>query len=72
MSKMIRTVLSNHNYSQIALLVAGVAVLIVISAVLNIATNELNQERCEGKGGEYARAIDASKSLCLIPRKDSK
>jgi len=41
--------------------------LLGIAVALNKSTNETAQAKCEAKGGEYYKSVDASHSLCKLP-----
>jgi hypothetical protein len=51
----------------IGYLLAGV-IFLGIAVVLNKSTNENAQAKCEAKGGEFYKAVDASHSLCKLPK----
>ncbi len=51
----------------IGYLVATV-ILLGIAGALNKCTYETAQTRCEAKGGEFYKSVDAGHSLCKLPK----
>jgi hypothetical protein len=46
-------------------------VLLFATAGLNSCTNDMAKTRCEAKGGEFYKAVDAGHSLCKLPQKEN-
>jgi hypothetical protein len=57
--------------SEIIGYIIATIILLAIAGGLNRCTNTTAQEKCEAKGGEFYKAVDASHSLCKLSQKEN-
>jgi len=46
--------------------------LLFLAALLSISTNDTIQAKCEERGGQFYRSLDAGRSFCAEPQKGTK